>query len=118
MDKTQAAQWVQDHDDDDELDDGELDAAFAALYEREPDDEDRRVGLWSLLCAGQPWSPWWADAAPTGAELLSESEDAHGREVAVVEVAYRGRLVLRRELDGSVTGPLSEGEWVNLIASE
>ncbi len=45
------------------------------------------------------------------------SIDEHGREIVTVEVKAR-MLVLREEVDGSITGPLSEGEWVNLIAAE
>jgi hypothetical protein len=50
----EAARWVAESSGTD-LDDGDLAAAFAALYGREPDREDREVGLWSLLCAGEPW---------------------------------------------------------------
>lgn len=51
MTKQQAEQWVRAHQDDDELDEDELEAAFAALYERPADDEDREQGLWSHCCA-------------------------------------------------------------------
>ncbi len=51
MSTTEAIEWVSEHGDDDKLDDAELEAAFNALYERAPDDDDREVGLWSLLCA-------------------------------------------------------------------
>ncbi len=51
MTKSQAEKWVRSHSDDDDLDDAELEAAFAAIYERAADDEDREQGLWSHLCA-------------------------------------------------------------------
>ena len=51
MTKQEAAEWVTDHSEDDELDQSELAAAFAALFERMPDDEDVAEGLWSHLCA-------------------------------------------------------------------
>ena len=51
MTKSEAELWVFNHDDNDNLDDGELEAAFAAIFEREPDDYDREQGLWSHLCA-------------------------------------------------------------------
>jgi hypothetical protein len=52
MTKREAEQWVRDHDDDDDLDDGELSEVFAALYGRKPDRQDYDDGLWSLVCAG------------------------------------------------------------------
>jgi hypothetical protein len=44
--------YVESHDDDDELDDSELTEVFTALYERAPDQSDRDTGLWSLIVAG------------------------------------------------------------------
>lgn len=52
MSETQAEQWVREHGDADELDDVELEEAFAAIFDRAPDDLDRTQGLWSHLCAG------------------------------------------------------------------
>jgi hypothetical protein len=51
MTEAEAVQWVNELDDDDELDEADLEEAFRALYGREPDEDDRAVGLWSLLCA-------------------------------------------------------------------
>jgi hypothetical protein len=51
MTEAQAREYVAGHDDSDTLDDDDLEHAFAALYNRRPDDEDRREGLWSHLCA-------------------------------------------------------------------
>lgn len=51
MTKRQAKQWVKDHEDADDLDEGELEAAFTAIFERKPDDQDREEGLWSHLNA-------------------------------------------------------------------
>ena len=51
MTADQARQYVHDHDDQDELDDDDIEAAFRAFYDRPADDEDRIVGLWSLICA-------------------------------------------------------------------
>jgi hypothetical protein len=51
MTEAEAVQFVRDHGDGDDLDDTDLEEAFRALYEREPDEDDRMVGLWSLLCA-------------------------------------------------------------------
>jgi len=50
--KQWAREYVESHTDGDSLDDDDLDRAFRGMYEREPNDEDRQVGLWSLLCAG------------------------------------------------------------------
>lgn len=47
----EAVAWVESHDDYDVLDMDEARAAFAALYDREADDEDLEDGLWSLCCA-------------------------------------------------------------------
>lgn len=49
--EARAKAWVAAHDDSDELDDDELEAAFRAIFDRDPDDEDREQGLWSLLNA-------------------------------------------------------------------
>lgn len=53
MNKQQAENWVRNHNDDDVLDNDELEAAFAAIFERPADDEDREQGLWSHLCAAE-----------------------------------------------------------------
>ena len=46
----EAVEWVQEHQDDDELDQEKLENAFEALYERKPDYLDLRDGLWSMCC--------------------------------------------------------------------
>lgn len=51
MKRSDAKKWVREHDDDDVLDERELAEVFAALYGREPDQDDENVGLWSLCCA-------------------------------------------------------------------
>ena len=51
MNRQQAAAFVADHSDDDDLDQADIDAAFTAIFEREPDDEDRDNGLWSMMVA-------------------------------------------------------------------
>jgi len=51
MTKTEALKYVTNHNDDDVLDDAELEAAFAAIYGRPADAQDRREGLWSHICA-------------------------------------------------------------------
>jgi hypothetical protein len=51
MTKQQAEQWVRAHNDNDDLDADELEAAFAAIFERSADDDDREQGLWSHVCA-------------------------------------------------------------------
>lgn len=51
MTKSQALQYVRSQSDSDHKDETELEEAFAALFERAPDDEDREQGLWSHLCA-------------------------------------------------------------------
>lgn len=50
MTETEAIEYVATHGDDDVLDPEELDACFAAIFGREPDDEDRAEGLWSHCC--------------------------------------------------------------------
>jgi hypothetical protein len=47
----QAAAFVAEHSDDDDLDPADIDAAFRTIFCRDPDDEDREAGLWSLLVA-------------------------------------------------------------------
>jgi hypothetical protein len=47
----EATAWVLSHSDDDNLDEQQLEAAFAAIFERPATDEDREQGLWSHLCA-------------------------------------------------------------------
>lgn len=50
-------------------------------------------------------------------DVLSISQDEHERYTIQIERDGR-REWLREELDGSITGPLSEGDWINLQASE
>lgn len=45
------ASFVEEHDDDEAIEDAELVEAFRAAYGRDPDSEDRAQGLWSLICA-------------------------------------------------------------------
>ena len=52
--EAEAITWVREQDEDSELDQQELEAAFHALYGREPDADDRQAGLWSLCCAATP----------------------------------------------------------------
>jgi hypothetical protein len=62
MKKSDAIQYVNEHEDEDNLDDDDLAAAFRALYDRAPDDDDRENGLWSLVCSA-------ADTASAAATL-------------------------------------------------
>lgn len=50
MTAAQARDYVLSHDDDNH-DERDLEQAFAALFERPADDDDRAEGLWSHLCA-------------------------------------------------------------------
>jgi hypothetical protein len=55
MTENEATEWVYDQDEQgSEIDQEALEAAFAALYGRAADDQDRRDGLWSLCCAATP----------------------------------------------------------------
>lgn len=49
--RDRAEKWVRDHSDENDLDEEELTAAFRQLFAREPDDDDRKQGLWSHLCS-------------------------------------------------------------------
>ena len=49
--RAQAQEWVFAQDETGEIDSDQLEQAFAALYGRPADDEDRQAGLWSLCCA-------------------------------------------------------------------
>jgi hypothetical protein len=51
MNLQQAAAFVAEHSDDDDLDQADIDAAFTAIFERDPDDDDREAGLWSMMVA-------------------------------------------------------------------
>ena len=51
MNEADAIKWVQNHSDSDKIDESELEAAFAAIFGRMPDEEDQELGLWSLCCA-------------------------------------------------------------------
>lgn len=44
-------EFVASHSDEDEFDQAELEHIFRLAMDREPDDEDRELGLWSLICA-------------------------------------------------------------------
>jgi hypothetical protein len=54
MTVAQATEWVYEQDEDREINQGELETVFSALYGRLADDEDRQNGLWSLCCAMTP----------------------------------------------------------------
>ena len=51
MNRQQAVDFVGEHSDDDDLDQSDIEAAFTAIFEREPDDVDRELGLWSIMAA-------------------------------------------------------------------
>jgi len=51
MTQQEAIDFVHNHNDDDNLDSDDVTEAFTALYQRLPDDLDRREGLWSHCCA-------------------------------------------------------------------
>jgi len=46
-----AREFIHTHADQDDLDQSDIDAAFTAIFERDPDDDDREAGLWSLMVA-------------------------------------------------------------------
>jgi len=50
MTKSEATAWVRDHEDDSEMYAEDLAAAFAAIYGRAPNAQDREDGPWSLCC--------------------------------------------------------------------
>lgn len=50
--------------------------------------------------------------------ILSQYDDGQERDVVIVECRDARRMYLREESDGEIVGPMSEGEWVNLVASE
>ena len=45
-----AEEYVHEHVDDDDLDSDDLEKHFANYFRRPADDDDRKAGLWSLLC--------------------------------------------------------------------
>jgi hypothetical protein len=44
-------EFIASYEDADRIPEEELERVFALAYERPADDEDREVGLWSLICA-------------------------------------------------------------------
>lgn len=50
MTKNEAIEWVADHQDDSPMTDKELTEVFRALLHRDPDEQDREQGLWSIVC--------------------------------------------------------------------
>jgi len=54
MTAEQSTEWVYEQDEMGEVDQDQLDLAFAALYGRQATDDDRQAGLWSLCCAATP----------------------------------------------------------------
>lgn len=82
MTEAEAIEWVREHDDSDEIDPLELEAAFLALYGRPADDTDRAQGLWSHCCAARdtlpaPESP---DGRPDGNGQLPAADDLPERD--------------------------------------
>lgn len=51
MTEEEAREWVEENSDEDDLDQEDLEHAFAAIFGRRADDEDRAQGLWSHLNA-------------------------------------------------------------------
>ena len=51
MNLQQAATFVSEHSDDDDLDPADINEAFTVIFGRSPDDDDREAGLWSMLVA-------------------------------------------------------------------
>ena len=51
MTEDEAKEYVTDHTDEEELDDDDLEHAFAAIFGRRADDQDRAEGLWSQINA-------------------------------------------------------------------
>jgi len=45
----EAVDYVKTHADDDDLDPADINEAFRAIFYRDPDDDDREAGLWSLM---------------------------------------------------------------------
>lgn len=54
MAEAEATEWVYDQDEQGEVDQDQLEAAFAALHGRPASADDRQAGLWSLCCAATP----------------------------------------------------------------
>jgi hypothetical protein len=52
IDLEAAREYVDSHEDDDDMDEDELEEVFVQVYGRKPDAKDRRDGIWSLICAG------------------------------------------------------------------
>jgi hypothetical protein len=51
MNKQQAITFVSEHSDDGDLDQSDIEAAFTAIFEREPGDVDRELGIWAIMVA-------------------------------------------------------------------
>jgi len=51
MTEESAREWVTGHNDGDNLDPEDLEHAFAAIFGRRADDQERTDGLWSHLCS-------------------------------------------------------------------
>lgn len=74
MTKTQAIEWVKSHTDEDDLDESNLEAAFTAIFDRKPDDEDWEQGLWSHLCAAVECEVRGANYTISGSEAIRLAE--------------------------------------------
>lgn len=102
MTETQAREWVADHSDDDNLCDDHLRAAFAALYEREPDADDEIVGLWSLCCAACDDT----DALVCGCKIQHDNSGVghNWRDLAADDINADVREAIEAEIiDGKLT---------------
>ena len=78
MNRQQAVDFVSEHSDDDDLDKADIDAAFTAIFERDPDDEDRDNGLWSMMVAATNDDPACEDDEydePTREKYITINDD-------------------------------------------
>ena len=101
MTEAEATEWIYDQDEIGELDQDQLEAAFAALHGRPADDDDRQNGLWSLCCHMAPncgTRPAHASVTlppnATPAQIVSAIEPMLNK---VVEQVMKNKLAAVRE---------------------
>ena len=112
MTKQQATEWVYSRDDQDDLDQDDLTAAFVALYGHEPADADERRDMWSLCCAATP-------NCGTRPEISDDDRVTLIAEIDAAKLACPEQ-VADWVLDASTTGGMQSGrdELAKAIAND
>ena len=77
MSISEVQEYVESHDENVKTPHDDLVEMFRTVYDREPDEDDIREGLWSHICAGVPHdgSGTWREESEESARELAEQDE-------------------------------------------